>query len=70
MSKAEKMEVEGTIIHIDKTLYTVELDMGVIVKGYSSGKMKKYSINLTLSDRVIIELDGFNPNLGRITKRL
>jgi len=65
-----KIEAHGKIIGIEKTQYVIELDTGKVIKGYTSGKMKKHSINLTLSDEVICELDAYSMDLCRIIKRL
>lgn len=70
MAKAEKIEVEGTIVEaLPNTQFTVELDNGHRVLAYLSGKMRKYYIRILLGDRVRVEITPYDMERGRITYR-
>ncbi len=70
MAKAEKLEVEGTVIQLlPNTQFKVKLDNEHEVLAYLSGKMRKYYIRILLGDRVRVEMTPYDLNRGRITYR-
>ena len=60
----------GTIIDVlpgDK--FKIELQTGLIVEGYISGKIRKNKIRILLGDQVDIELSVYDLSKGRIIYR-
>ena len=71
MSKAEKIEAEGTVVAaLPNTMFTVKLENdGPEVLAYLAGRMKKYYIKVLLGDQVRVELSPYDLTRGRITYR-
>jgi len=70
MAKADKIEVEGTIIDsLPNAMFKVELDNGHKVLAHISGKMRMYFIKILPGDRVKVELSPYDLTRGRITYR-
>ena len=66
----EKIEIEGTVVDcLPGTQFKVELDNGLEVLAYLSGKMRRYYIRVLLGDRVSVELSPYDLTRGRITYR-
>ena len=71
MAKQQAIEQEGTIVDVlPSSFFTVELDNGHHVRCIISGKMRMHNIQLTLGDRVKIEMSPYDLNNGRISFRL
>ncbi len=70
-NKAEKMELEGTVIEaLPNTQFMVKLDdSDHHVLAYLSGKMRKFYIRILLGDRVRVEMSPYDLNRGRIIYR-
>ena len=63
--------VEGSIEeNLPGTNFRVKLEDGRSILAYLSGKMRKYYIKIVPGDKVLIELTPYDPNRGRITRRL
>lgn len=70
MSKQHSIEQEGTIVEVlPSSFFNVELDNGHIVRCIISGKMRINNIQLTLGDRVKIEMSPYDIHNGRISYR-
>ncbi len=68
MAKEEKVQLEGTIVdNLPDGQYTVEIEGGHRILGYTSGKMRKFNIRILVGDRVTIETSPYDLNRGRIT---
>ncbi len=68
MAKEEKVQLEGTIVdNLPDGQYTVEIEGGHQILGYTSGKMRKFNIRILVGDRVTIETSPYDLNRGRIT---
>lgn len=71
MSKDTTISVVGEVIEaLRDATFRIELESGVIVLGYLSGKMRMNFIKIISSDWVEIELSTYDPTKGRIVKRL
>ena len=63
--------VEGSIEeNLPGTNFRVKLEDGRSILAYLSGNMRKYYIKIVPGDKVLIELTPYDPNRGRITRRL
>ena len=70
MAKEEKVVLEGTVIDIlPDGQYTVEIEGGHQILGYTSGKMRRFNIRIVVGDKVTIETSPYDLNRGRITFR-
>lgn len=70
MAKQQAIQQEGTIVEVlPSTFFTVELDNGHHVRCTISGKMRINNIQLTLGERVKIEMSPYDLNNGRICYR-
>lgn len=70
MAKQQPIEQEGVIVEVlPSSFFNVELDNGHIVRCTISGKMRINNIQLTLGDRVKLEMSPYDLNNGRISYR-
>ncbi|HUU72343.1 MAG TPA: translation initiation factor IF-1 [Burkholderiales bacterium] len=70
MAKEELIEMEGTVQEVlPNTTFRVELENGVSVTAYASGKMRKHRIRITAGDRVTVEISPYDLTKARINFR-
>jgi len=70
MSKEELIEAEGQIVEVlPNTMFRVKLDNGHILLATINGRMRKNNINVTLNDKVTVEISAYDLTKGRITYR-
>ena len=70
MSKEGLIQVEGTILeNLPNSKFKVNLELGNIVEGYLSGKMRQHYIRILPGDKVKIELSPYDLSKGRIIYR-
>ena len=70
MSKEDLIEMDGVITEImPNQTFRVELDNGVNVQAYTSGKMRRFRIRVVAGDRVKMELSPYDLSKGRISFR-
>ena len=70
MPKEEKVVLEGTVVDIlPDGQYTVEVEGGHTILGYTSGKMRRFNIRIVVGDKVTIETSPYDLSRGRITYR-
>ena len=70
MSKADVIEVEGTVLEkLPNAMFKVELENGHRVLAHISGKMRMHYIRILPGDKVIVELSPYDLTRGRITYR-
>lgn len=70
MSKADVIEVEGTVVEtLPNTNFKVELENGHQILAHISGKLRMNYIKILPGDRVKVELSPYDLNRGRITWR-
>lgn len=70
MAKEELVEFEGVVTDVmPNQRYKVELENGVSVQAYTSGKMRKFRIRVVTGDRVRLEMSPYDLTKGRISFR-
>ena len=70
MSKADVIEVEGTIVEkLPNAMFQVELENGHQVLAHISGKLRKNFIRILPGDTVTMEMSPYDLTKGRITWR-
>lgn len=67
MSKADVIEIEGTVIEkLPNAMFQVELENGHQVLAHISGKLRMNYIRILPGDKVTIELSPYDLSKGRI----
>ena len=70
MSKADVIEVEGTVLEkLPNAMFKVQLDNGVVILAHVSGKIRMHYIRILPGDKVTVELSPYDLNNGRIVFR-
>ena len=70
MSKADVIEIEGTVIEkLPNAMFQVKLANGHEVLAHISGKLRMNYIKILPGDKVTIELSPYDLSKGRITWR-
>lgn len=70
MSKADVIEIEGTVIEkLPNTMFQVELENGHVVLAHISGKLRMNFIRILPGDKVTMELSPYDLTKGRIIWR-
>ena len=71
MSKADAIEVEGTVLEkLPNAMFRVELPNGHKVLAHVSGKMRMHYIKILRGDKVVVELSPYDLSRGRIIYRV
>ncbi|MBQ4082144.1 MAG: translation initiation factor IF-1 [Clostridia bacterium] len=70
MSKADLIEVEGTVVEkLPNAVFKVELQNGHQIMAHISGKLRMNYIRILPGDKVTIEMSPYDLTKGRITWR-
>jgi translation initiation factor IF-1 len=70
MPKEDLIEMEGTVIDVmPDQRFRVELENGINVHAYASGKMRRYRIRVVAGDKVKLEMSPYDLTKGRISYR-
>ena len=70
MSKADLIEVEGTVLeNLQNAMFKVELENKHVVLAHISGKLRMNFIRILPGDKVTIELSPYDLDKGRIIWR-
>ena len=70
MSKADVIEVEGTVLEkLPNAMFKVQLDNGVVILAHVSGKIRMNYIRILPGDKVTVEISPYDLTRGRITFR-
>ena len=70
MSKADVIEVEGTVLEkLPNAMFKVELENGHVIIAHISGKMRMNYIKILPGDRVKVEMSPYDLSKGRISFR-
>ena len=70
MSKADVIEVEGTVLEkLPNAMFKVELENQQVVLAHISGKLRMNFIRILPGDKVTIELSPYDLSKGRIIWR-
>jgi len=70
MSKEDMIELEGVVTEmLPESRFRVQLDNGLEILAYGSGKMKIHRIRVIQGDRVTVEMSPYDLTRGRINFR-
>ena len=70
MSKADVIEVEGTVLEkLPNAMFRVELENKHVVLAHISGKLRMNFIRILPGDKVDVEISPYDLQRGRITYR-
>ena len=70
MSKADVIEIEGTVVEkLPNAMFKVELENGHQVLAHISGKLRTNFIKILPGDKVTLELSPYDLSKGRISWR-
>ena len=70
MSKADVIEIEGTVVEkLPNAMFQVELENGHQVLAHISGKLRMNFIKILPGDKVTLELSPYDLSKGRIIWR-
>lgn len=70
MSKEDLIEMEGVVTEImPNQRFRVELENGMNIQAYSSGKMRRFRIRVVAGDKVQLEMSPYDLTKGRISYR-
>jgi translation initiation factor IF-1 len=70
MAKEDLIEMEGTVTDVmPDQRFRVELENGMNVQAYASGKMRRYRIRVVAGDKVKLEMSPYDLTKGRISYR-
>ena len=70
MSKADTIEVEGTVLEkLQNAMFQVKLENGLEILAHISGKLRMNYIRILPGDKVTIEMSPYDLTKGRIVWR-
>ena len=70
MSKADVIEVEGTVLEtLPNAMFRVELENKHVVLAHISGKLRMNFIRILPGDKVTVEMSPYDLSKGRIIWR-
>ena len=70
MSKADVIEIEGTVIEkLPNAMFKVELENKHVVLAHISGKLRMNFIRILPGDKVTVQISPYDLTRGRITWR-
>lgn len=70
MSKEDLIEMDGVVTEImPNQRFRVELENGMNIQAYSSGKMRRFRIRVVAGDKVQLEMSPYDLTKGRISYR-
>ena len=70
MSKADVIEVEGTVLEkLQNAMFRVELENKHVVLAHISGKLRMNFIRILPGDKVTVEMSPYDLSKGRIIWR-
>ena len=70
MSKADVIEVEGTVLEkLPNAMFRVELEKKHVVLAHISGKLRMNFIRILPGDKVTVEMSPYDLSKGRIIWR-
>ena len=70
MSKADVIEVEGTVLEkLPSAMFKVELENKHVILAHISGKLRMNFIRILPGDKVTIEMSPYDLSKGRIIWR-
>jgi translation initiation factor IF-1 len=71
MKKQDCITMQGTILEaLSNSNFKVELDNGITINCFLSGKMRMHYIKVIPGDKVSVEISPYDLTKGRISRRL
>jgi translation initiation factor IF-1 len=67
--KEATVEMEGTVVGVNRNLSSVELDNGAVVRATISDRIFKHRIRVLTGDKVLVEMTPYDLTKGRIVYR-
>ena len=70
MPKEELLQLDGQVVDVlPNAMFRVKLKNGHVLLATINGRMRKNNINVSMNDRVTVEISPYDLNKGRITYR-
>ena len=70
MSKADMIELEGTVIEaLPNAMFKVKINGDHVILAHISGKLRMNYIRILPGDKVVVEMSPYDLTKGRITWR-
>lgn len=70
MPKEELLQLDGQVVEVlPNAMFRVKLENGHLLLATINGRMRKNNINVSMNDRVTVEISPYDLNKGRITYR-
>ena len=70
MSKEDLIQADGKVVEVlPNAMFRVKLDNGHLLLATINGRMRKNNINVSMNDRVTVEISPYDLNKRRITYR-
>ncbi|MBQ9977207.1 MAG: translation initiation factor IF-1 [Clostridia bacterium] len=70
MSKADMIELEGTVIEaLPNAMFKVQIEGQHVILAHISGKLRMNYIRILPGDKVVVEMSPYDLTKGRITWR-
>ncbi len=70
MSKADMIELEGTVVEaLPNAMFKVKIEGDHIILAHISGKLRMNYIRILPGDKVVVEMSPYDLTKGRITWR-
>jgi translation initiation factor IF-1 len=70
MSKEDLIQADGKVVEVlPNAMFRVKLDNGHLLLATINGRMRKNNINVSLNDKVTVEISPYDLSKGRITYR-
>ena len=70
MSKADMIELEGTVVEaLPNAMFKVQIEGGHVILAHISGKLRMNFIRILPGDKVTVEMSPYDLTKGRITWR-
>ena len=70
MSKADMIELEGTVIEaLPNAMFKVQIEGQHVILAHISGKLRMNYIRILPGDKVVVEMSPYDLTRGRITWR-
>ncbi len=70
MSKADMIELEGTVVEaLPNAMFKVKIEGDHVILAHISGKLRMNYIRILPGDRVVVEMSPYDLTKGRITWR-
>lgn len=70
MSKQDQFCLDGTVVEVlPSARWIVKLENNREITAYLGGKLRQHNINISMGDRVTVEISAYDIERGRIVYR-